>query len=865
MTRLCQGFNALLIKNITMIDTAPKYIKAGLSVIPVRKDKKPVLPKWAQYQTRRASEAEIKKMFSGAGVFGIGIICGSISGGLEVLDFDSGGAAFPDWKKKIPPELFNKLTIEKSPHGIHVYYRSTTSGRNDKLANAKDNSVLIETRGEGGYCISSPTPGYSLIQGDLTAIQTITPAERQKLIDAAREFNQAKRAAPKKAAPKKVYNHEQKSPADWFSENGDIRAILERNGWKYDHTAPDGNEHFTRPGKDGGTGGTLKPNENGVLIFYPFSTSTEFEANQGYNAFQVLSILEFGGNDSDAARAIREELKPAPAQSFTPRGNDPAPMGAEIEVDADGGEIEPERDRETFTPFPLEALPLITRNYVIDAARVYNVDPAIIAVATLNTAGAAFGARLKLRLGGDEWEAVPFLWTAILGSSSMGKSPTMKAPLKLLRDKKRELEQKHAKEMEKFYRKNRIHQKILKKIDGYNEKAVYIAEEGDEEAADGFRQKAENLEQSKLFKPPKKPRERVLRISGAFTLEGLIGLASENPMGFQIHLDELTQLFANLSNSSDTKAAQEFLKGYDGSDSFTAYKNAEKNRKADQCLYSVLGGAIPTILQGYIKGTQYERDGLLSRFCLVWAPPIPLEQFQKKAVLTDEQKKPMKKVLEALIDFSPIFYATAEEADEEKETDPAILEMYESPQSRICRLSSEADEAFSEKRFNTYREKLSAGQDAKKSLLGKSQDLLGRIALILHVLQAAEKWIDETQKPYFPFGLETYTETREIDLDTYRRAEQITDWLVNETETVYKKLGILADDKDLIFIVDRLRKSPDGANSSTIQSWKRKWRDKGKPQLERLLSLGLKKGLWKATVKIEKNNRPCTIYKAVDK
>lgn len=295
-------------------NTAKKYIEAGLSVIPVNDKKAPVnLSSWTPYQTRRASDDEIKKLFTGAGVFGIAVIGGEISGGLEVLDFDSGGAVYPGWKEKIPPELFQKLTVEKSPHGIHVYFRSNAVEGNAKLANAENNSVLIETRGRGGYCICAPTPGYSLIQGSMLEIQTITPAERETLIEAAREFNQVKKqrpkkTAPKKTAPKKEYRGQDFSPADYVSENGDIRAILERNGWKFERLAPDGNERWRRPGKDDGHGGTLKENENGVLLFYPFTTSTKFTANQGYNAFQVLSILEYNGDESEAARAIWKEI-----------------------------------------------------------------------------------------------------------------------------------------------------------------------------------------------------------------------------------------------------------------------------------------------------------------------------------------------------------------------------------------------------------------------------------------------------------------------------------------------------------------------------------------------------------------------------
>lgn len=537
---------------------------------------------------------------------------------------------------------------------------------------------------------------------------------------------------------------------------------------------------------------------------------------------------------------------------------------------SNSGEIEPHRDRESWIDFPLETLPLIARNFVIDTARATNVDPAIVAVVTLNTAGAAIGARLKLRLGGFDWTATGILWTAIIGSSSLGKSPAMKAPLSLLDDKEHELAQKHAEEMERYNRTNRLYKKVVEKIEKYYNESIDKQEDGDEEAAEALRQKAANLEQSPHFKAPQKPTERVLRISGDFSLQGLIGFAAENPMGFLLHLDELTSLFASLSNSSVAGAAQELLKFFDGGSSKTAFKNAEKNRKASQCWASILGGAVPSIIQSYLRGTQYERDGLLSRLCLVWAPPIPPEQFDPRAEMIDEQMAPMKKVMEALVDFRPDYFIDAEadgEAREEEAADPHIEEMYKTPKSRYCRLSREAQEEFCQKRADLYRDKYNSVQEAQISLLGKSDGVLGRIALILHTLDAAERYIDETQRALsFPFGLERYVEAHEVSLETYRRAERISEWLVNETESVYRKLGILADDTDLKFIVDRLKECTDGANESTIRHWRYAWRDQqGKLKLERLLTLGVKRGLWTATAQDGGNNRDCFIYKATEK
>ena len=272
-------------------------------------------------------------------------------------------------------------------------------------------------------------------------------------------------------------------------------------------------------------------------------------------------------------------------------------------------------------------------------------------------------------------------------------------------------------------------------------------------------------------------------------MQGLIATAAENPLGFQIFLDELTALFASLSNSSVAGAAQELLKFFDGGSSKTAFKNAEKNRKASQCWASILGGAVPSIIQSYLRGTQYERDGLLSRFCLVWAPPIPPDQYEPEAEMIEQSKAAMKAVMEALVDFTTDYYIETTEGGGEK---------VKIPKSRFCRLSTPAQREFSKKRADLYKSKYYSNQDAQISLLGKSDSLLGRVACLLHVLEAAERFTtDETQRELqYKFGLEQTVAAREVSFDTYQRAEKITDWLLQETEIVYKKLGILADDTD---------------------------------------------------------------------
>src|SRR4051794_3894010 len=65
------------------------YAHAGLSIIPVKLDgtKAVALDHWSEYQIHPPTEDDLLNWFA-KNPRGIGIVGGSVSGGLEILDFD---------------------------------------------------------------------------------------------------------------------------------------------------------------------------------------------------------------------------------------------------------------------------------------------------------------------------------------------------------------------------------------------------------------------------------------------------------------------------------------------------------------------------------------------------------------------------------------------------------------------------------------------------------------------------------------------------------------------------------------------------------------------------------------------------------
>ena len=309
-------------------DTVIDYRQAGLCVLPaILAQKRPAVSSWKVFQTRMPTEIEVSRWFEQDQA--VCLICGAISGNLEMLDFDLGGEAFQAWYdavERADPDLLSRLVIEQSPSGgWHVAYRcqAPVCG-NMKLAHRRqivdgpdevaiggksyrprqdaDGQwyvllTLIETRGEGGLFLCAPTPGYELLQGDFAELPVLDESQRDLLLEAAWSLNEH--------VPEPVNQSGSTSesadgrPGDDFNERGDVRAVLRRHGWTL--VKGGDNEYWRRPGKTSVWSATLK---EGVLFVFS-SSAAPFEPQQAYSPFSVYALLEHGGDFVGAASALR--------------------------------------------------------------------------------------------------------------------------------------------------------------------------------------------------------------------------------------------------------------------------------------------------------------------------------------------------------------------------------------------------------------------------------------------------------------------------------------------------------------------------------------------------------------------------------
>lgn len=309
---------------MNVLPIARDYIAAGVCVVPMRLDgsKRPALPGWKEYQERMPSDDELATMF--AKPAGIGIICGAVSSGVEVLDFDNDpDRCFNAWKDQLTPEIRGRLTvIETGGGGYHAPYRCSRIGGNEKIAMPAEGKPYVETRGQGGLIVGVGSPievhasgqPYVQVMGQpLPELPTFTPDERKAMFAAARALDERgrdevvgdyiKSANRSKGTPEPV---DPSTPWGAFDLQATWSEVLEPHGWKASRGG-----FWTRPNKKFGTSARVVKAANDCEVLCVYSTSAGALSpvtgdHQTWGKFGAYAALNHSGDRREAARAVRE-------------------------------------------------------------------------------------------------------------------------------------------------------------------------------------------------------------------------------------------------------------------------------------------------------------------------------------------------------------------------------------------------------------------------------------------------------------------------------------------------------------------------------------------------------------------------------
>lgn len=270
---------------------------------------------------------------------GVGLVCGKVSGNLEMLELEGRATseetllAICDKAEELGvgtiwDSLITYGYAELTPSGgLHLLYRisdhdvpgNTKVARRpatpEELAQNPDDriKVLAETRGEGGYVIVAPSGGtvhptgysWDVQAGEIGRIPTITWDERCLLHEAvAKVLDEMPEPAPPPPRPVLPTTPGRKRPGDDFNERAPWDGILVPHGWRV-HSERGQETFWTRPGKnvrDGHSASTGYSADGDRL--YVWSSATPFEPETPYSKFAAYATLNHGGDHVAAARTL---------------------------------------------------------------------------------------------------------------------------------------------------------------------------------------------------------------------------------------------------------------------------------------------------------------------------------------------------------------------------------------------------------------------------------------------------------------------------------------------------------------------------------------------------------------------------------
>lgn len=316
--------------NDTHLVGAMAWYDQGCCVIPAMADgtKKPYA-RWKDYQTVRPTREKVETWFKTTPDWGVGIVCGAISGNLEMVEIEAARMDSESLDKVESAmidagviDLWEQLTTgygyaETTPSGgIHVLYQIADQPvpGNQKIALDPTGKITYaETRGEGGFVVVAPSSGtvhksgqaWTCIAGSPGMVLLSITWEQRSLIHAALKAALDERVLPTYERPAGMQAYDRSTgdrPGDAFNDDPSISIhdILTRNGWKYlGHTAGPGQDSYAHPLSSNMATHSAAIGHHGSPNLYAWSGMPREDF---YDKFGVLATLEFNGDFSAATK-----------------------------------------------------------------------------------------------------------------------------------------------------------------------------------------------------------------------------------------------------------------------------------------------------------------------------------------------------------------------------------------------------------------------------------------------------------------------------------------------------------------------------------------------------------------------------------
>lgn len=305
-----------------ILTTAMRMASTGYKVFPIiAGTKKPAIKDWPTLATN--NEIEILKWFkdtghhlgwamgvqpSGKNLFTLDIDGEDGWDSMNVLMMDDDAAAFSLTASQLTPTVPGSHYVFEAPFEV----RNSTSQFADH----------VDIRGEGGFIVCAPTPGYEWEWPPWGAHKPLMAPEW--VLDKVRQ--------PAPSAPSKVVasSNGGDHPGDWVRDNMSIAGMLEADGWS---STGHGGE-WTRPGKEAREGHSAVLHDPAPLVIWSTNAPQAYlnlgkpnaDGSVSLSPLDVLAASAFGGDVTAAMSHVRKTLMPKTAAAPEPGRSEAAEL-----------------------------------------------------------------------------------------------------------------------------------------------------------------------------------------------------------------------------------------------------------------------------------------------------------------------------------------------------------------------------------------------------------------------------------------------------------------------------------------------------------------------------------------------------------
>jgi hypothetical protein len=423
-------------------------------------------------------------------------------------------------------------------------------------------------------------------------------------------------------------------------------------------------------------------------------------------------------------------------------------------------DLEPvELDQPRLPKLDTDLIPESIRPWILDNAKRLGVWPeqifgaATIAAATL--IGSAF--RIQGKAHDTSYIVLPNLWGMVIAEPGTKKSPAMKIGTKFVDEmERRQLAAYADAAPNRRARKQLVERQIAeltKSLDTVKNGAAPSNLGTIEAQLEALETEADQLDA---------PAPR-LTFNDA-TMEILQKMLAQNPNGLAGFFDELGSLFDNLSKTGREAERSFLLQAADGGRPFTIDRIGRGTTHAARVTVSMYGGIQPDVLRdvtrGLTRGTG--EDGLFSRFQLLLKVRAEDQPYEVDAPADEDAENLARATYYKLHDLAG-----------------TVMSQRGSGEYETIRLAPDAQQLMDEYResLNDRRlELLAAKRRAFAAHVAKSGDRALRLALVLHMIDAAAHAVHTAAAPL----------TLEVSLDEARSATRLMDFYLQHAADLYE-------------------------------------------------------------------------------